>query len=362
MLVLTRPKASALLLLAGLLAQGSACSQEIRQFEGASGGAGGAGGAGGSGGGEALAEDCLNGDDDDGDGKRDCDDEDCAPDFECVPPAPDGWIGPVSLYKGPPEGAPTCPAGAPDTIYNGLADLQNDPAQCSACSCDPMSISVNCNLSPLEAYETAGCVGPKNLSGQSNNSVGVCSFKSLNNAPQSFRAQQPPANASGQCAPSQVEATLPPPAWASIAIACSRAALGKGCGSQLCAPRGKPPFEAALCIVQKGDLECPAPYVTRHTFTDDPSDVTDTRGCEPCSCGQAQGTCSAVTSLYSTPLCGGVGIDVPNDGTCVEGMGMNVSGVKVTLTKQASCPPGGGAATGSIAPANTAVTTACCLP
>ena len=360
MVVLTRRTTSVLTLLGALLGQG--CSQEVRQFDGAgsAGGAGGEGGAGGAGGG-ALVEDCLNGDDDDTDGKRDCDDEDCWPGFECVPPAPEGWVGPVSLYKGPPGEAPTCPTELPDTIYNGYAELADEPAQCSACACDPAVALVSCNLAPLEAYQVADCMGSKNLNGQ-NNAMGACSFKSMQNAPKSFRAPLPESNASGSCPPVQAEATLPPPSWTSIALACSRPDLGKGCGSQVCAPRGMPPFEAALCIVQKGDLECPAPYLTRHTFTDDPTDVVDARGCEPCSCNPPKGSCLAVTTLYSNPICDGMSVVVPNDASCVAGLGINMNSLKVELKKSASCEPAGGAPTGSIEPAKTALTTVCCLP
>jgi len=51
---------------------------------GGGGGAGGTGGAGGSGGG-GIVETCGNGIDDDGDGKADCDDEDCAAEPACAP-------------------------------------------------------------------------------------------------------------------------------------------------------------------------------------------------------------------------------------------------------------------------------------
>lgn len=358
--VATRPKSTGLLLLAALLAQGLACSQETRNFGGSGGGNGG-GGNGGDGGGGALVEDCLNGDDDDQDGKRDCDDEDCSPDFECVAPAPEGWIGPVALYKGPSAEAPACPAELPDSIYKGYADLANEPAQCGPCACGEAGVNVFCSLSQIEAYEEPLCVGPKNTSGQ-NGSVDECSSKAGANLATSFRAQLPQVNAFGACTPSQVEATLPPPSWASVAVACSRSELGKGCGSQLCAPRGKAPFEAALCLVREGDHECPAPYLTRRTFTKEPTDVTDTRGCEPCKCGSPKGSCSAVTTLYDGFNCSGASVVVPNDGSCVASGGFDVSSLMVEVTKEASCAPAGGAPAGSIAPANTAVTTVCCLP
>lgn len=355
MVISTRPKASALILLTALL--GAGCSQEIRDFGAA--GAGGAGGAGGSGGSGELVEDCLNGDDDDQDGKRDCDDEDCSPDFECVAPAPEGWIGPAALYKGP--DAPACPAELPDAIYEGLADLVDEPAQCGACSCDPTGINVNCSLSQIESYSQADCTGSKNTTGQ-NNFLGGCVSKSVGNLPKSFRAQPPQANALGACMPSQAEGSLPPPTWASIARACSRTELGKGCGSNLCAPRGKPPFEATLCIVRQGDHECPAPYLTRQTFSDDANDVVDMRGCGPCQCKPPQGTCSVVTTLYSSLACGGMSVDLPNDSSCVPSGGFEVESLMPAIIKDASCDPMGGAPTGSITPGGSAVTTVCCMP
>jgi hypothetical protein len=87
-------------------------------------------------------------------------------------------------------------------------------------------------------------------------------------------------------------------------------------------------------------------------------------GCGPCQCDPPKGSCSAVTTLYNTPGCNGVGIKVPNDASCVPGpgFGFEVESLMVEVTKEASCAPAGGAPTGSITPANTAITTACCLP
>jgi hypothetical protein len=69
-----------------------------------------------------------------------------------------------------------------------------------------------------------------------------------------------------------------------------------------------------------------------------------------------------VTTLYSSPLCDGMSVAVPNDASCVAGLGVNMNSQKVEVTKSASCEPAGGAPTGSVTPANTTLTTVCCLP
>src|SRR5690349_1671249 len=66
----------------------------------------GEGGGGGSGGSMTPGEVCGNGSDDDGDGRIDCEDDDC-----CIPEGPPGMTGPFALYVGPQGSAPACETG-----------------------------------------------------------------------------------------------------------------------------------------------------------------------------------------------------------------------------------------------------------
>lgn len=305
------------------------------------------------------AEDCQNGEDDDGDGKRDCDDEDCTPAFMCAEPAPADWVGPGVLYWGPGDAVPACPADMPDLLHEGLGDLLDDPALCAACSCDPSSANVLCNVKDLVGYEGLACSGPKK---NMNQNIGGCQPVFNNQPSASYLAAPPTALATGLCMPSGGEATLGEPVWTATPRVCSRATFGKGCGTQVCAARPAPPFDAGLCILKPGDNDCPSPYTQKRLISDSAADVADMRGCTPCTCAPPTGTCTAETSLYTDPFCNGAFGMVKNDGICAELNPVQLVSIKTMISTQAACDPKGGDPTGSIAPMGKDVTTACCLP
>ena len=76
------------------------------------------------GGGGSMKEDCTNGKDDDGDGKIDCADPDCA-DYRCTPKVPAGWEGPGVFYIGGTETPPPCGSDWSDRIAGGKSQPRN---------------------------------------------------------------------------------------------------------------------------------------------------------------------------------------------------------------------------------------------
>lgn len=335
------------------------CSPETRQFDTPSpSGTGGSGG--GTGGSAPIVEDCLNGEDDDGDGKRDCDDEDCGEGYACVSLPPDGWSGPAALYIGPSDAPPSCPEDFPSAVYNGYLDLLDEPAQCSACACDPASVKATCSPQEIALYVGKQCSG----SVKSNPQSGIgCTIVFNAGSPSSYAANPPGVTFSGACEPSGGEPMVAPPAWATVALACEREGFGKGCGAQVCAPKGRLPFQAPLCVWREGDQMCPEAYsVKQQVLTDEPGDVVDARGCSPCACGKPTGTCSAATTLFQDQNCKSPIAVVPNDGACVEGLPGPVQSLQVDRSGKAGCKPSGGEPMGTVAPALTKVTTVCCAP
>lgn len=317
-------------------------------------GTGGAGGAGGSG----PLENCLNGADDDGDGETDCSDPDCtATGFTCVDDPP-GWDGPVVLFSGAMAAKPECPAAFPDKVYEGYGDPSGDPATCSACSCDTTNVDVDCNTKNLLAYTQAGCMGQPFMVDLT---PGDCFSPGPNMLNiQSHKQNPPDVSTQGSCTPSKVQATVPPSMWGATALVCAGSSFGKGCGGggDVCAPKGQAPFEGSICIWRDGDHGCPQAYPDRHVYNNDPTDIDDTRDCTDCTCGDASGTCTATTELYSDDKCTMKHNDVPNDGVCKDTM-KGVS-VKLITTTTASCPAQGGMPTGDVAALPFDVTTVCC--
>src|SRR5262249_33512993 len=102
-----------------------------------------------------MTEDCLNGVDDDGNGLTDCADPACAAGYTCTPNPPQGWLGPVALYNGPPANKPKGPPGHPDTAHQGNTGIINDPAMCSACTCG--NPTVTCTPNVVELDSDAAC-------------------------------------------------------------------------------------------------------------------------------------------------------------------------------------------------------------
>lgn len=320
---------------------------------GGGGGGHGVGGAtttssGGHGGGGV--EDCLDGKDDDGDGKADCADPKCAAGFACSPPLQQGmFAGPAWLFDGADGQAPSCGGQLPQLVYEGHRDLVSTPAVCGKCTCD--AATGTCNLGNLKMYTDGSC---QQAAGQAPlAAANQCNDVNAFNANSYIAA--PPTFAGGSCQPNQPGLSKPAPSWGTKGVLCQGATSQAGCApGGVCTPRPVAPFGATLCVWAAGDQACPAGYPDKHSFWDG---YTDTRDCSICACGQPNATCTATTTLYDKQSCQGKFGNVADDGQCHQ-VG-NASRMRTQVTVTGTCAPSGGAPTGTVIE-GPARTTVCC--
>jgi hypothetical protein len=275
----------------------------------------------------------------------------------CIPTAPEGWTGPVTLFDGPTDAAPpSCPSGVL-SIYSGNADVSGAAATCSSCSCGAAT-GESCTTPQIQPYNSAACVLPIG----SPVPLGTCAKWGGNDA-DSFTITAS-TTTGGTCAPSGGTATnVPAPTWARQALACEAATAAGACstGSACLAAPPTSFAEGTYCIVQTGDVACPATVFTdKRTYY---GSVDDQRGCTMCTCAAPTGgTCKATARLYDDTACQAVDIsNIPVPSSCMPA-DMDDSAeltAPPTVDTAGSCEvSGGGAPSGSPMPATP--TTLCC--
>src|SRR5262249_55650440 len=129
-----------------------------------------------------------------------------------------------------------------------------------------------------------------------------------------------------------------------------------------CRPKPPAPFTPGICIGRPGDMDCPNGFV-KNTFY---SNYSDSRGCTPCSCGQASGgTCEITVHLFSTDTCinGTEVVNFPSGGCTALSGNPTIGGRTDEISippNGGTCPvvPGGGKAKGMVTPVEP--TTICC--
>jgi hypothetical protein len=297
----------------------------------------------------------------------------CPTGSQCVDPVPTGWSGPLILSdqtSGPPAPtAPACPSSYSTDAYDGNGTLSAPAATCG-CSCGTLTSAGSCNsTTPLgvELFTSTDCSGTAcDSAALPYSPTGFCVGTGCSGVMSARVQQATPENGTCTAAPSQ---TIPPWAWSETARACQPASVGGGCSaSQVCVPTPPSPFQAQLCILQSGDVACPAgsTYSVKHTFY---GSTMDSRACSMCSCGEATGgTCSGGTVIVASEdtgsQCGGMTSNIPTDGNCYPvSIGNGNAFAEATAVATASggtCAPMGGTATGAVTPAEP--TTICCQP
>ncbi len=351
---------SAALLGAGLAA---GCAQvlgvngvEIGDGDGNGSGAGGHGGH--------VPEDCTNGKDDDGDGKTDCQDSECAS-YQCLDPAPMGWIGPVLADLASSTPAP-CPKAAPsEALVASYGTITATPAQCSTCSC--AVDGVVCALPSLLELRAAFCSAVNGSASFAITAANQCLAPPNLSLAVSYQGN-PPGQALASkpsCKPSTSMPTTDTPAFASQARLCAPGAVGGGCKPQaVCAPKIGPNGASgamSACITAPGDMDCPAgPYSVKKLVY---GKADDTRNCSACLCGNPVNVkCNGTSTVYSDAACTMVKAAIPHTGACI-----NSSAGSIRLmyaeeppTGNCSVTPGGGLPMGGVMPADPH--TLCCLP
>jgi len=298
-------------------------------------------------------ENCNNDVDDDEDGDADCADDDCTA-RTCIEDAPSGWTGPVLLHEGE-DSAPECDGEYPDEAARGGTAVDADAADCSTCTCTPAdpgcAAFVNFATSADSACDAQAC------STSINNSCAEL-LSPCFTAPTGYvemNLPEPPTT----CAPSPQDPTLPDADWEEHAVACApdRALRRAGCDSgEVCAP--EPAFDGAFCIIDDGDVDCPAgPYTDRRVYF---TEIDDTRACSECSCAH---DCSYTWRVFAasdatcaTPLLTLLGENQCAAVTPTAG----AIRVNVSIAGTGECAASGGASTGTVQAEEPI--TACCLP
>jgi hypothetical protein len=297
---------------------------------------------------------------------------------ECVPIQPTGWLGPLLLWMGPGAEVPTCPPRAPDSGgYAWYGDLHAPPATCGACTCDPPAGS--CTLPMKLTASSSICAegpgshatvfdAPGGWSGACTAANGISKDEPCGSSPCVVSLTIAPLLVTeGPCTPaSNPPLELPePPTWGTFAETCQGTTAGT-CddASMMCTPASEPGFER--CVYREGNWPCAmSPYFVRHVLY---TGFSDTRGCDPCTCGDAAGsTCSAKVSVFSDLVCSALVGTFPIDATgpgCHDilpvGSALRSKSATPAIYEPGFCQPGGGGPIGAAEPLNP--TTYCCLP
>jgi hypothetical protein len=301
------------------------------------------------------SEDCGNGVDDDGDGKIDCADEDCAA-RTCLATAPAGWSGPAVLYVGSKK-PPACSGDYAQAAMHGGTAASADAAQCSSCSCNaPASCGTYLNVAVGAQTDCSDAACEATL----NTSCSELSSSCLGSLTTAYLQTRLQPGVSG-CTASMQSPVIADPSWDKNVLACAAGTLRRGgCGpGNVCAPPG--PFSGPYCIVHDGDQACPAgPYTDRRLYY---AAIDDTRDCTACSCAT---DCSYRWQVFddSDTSCGTPKASLTSAGQCTAVTIASASSGKirvgVSISGSGACTASGGAPTG--AAQASAPFTACCVP
>jgi hypothetical protein len=287
----------------------------------------------------------------------------CGPGFACTPGVPQGWGGPLEVYRG--AGVPPpCSASFFGPSFEGHEGLNAPPATCGcSCgapqgvSCSPVRVSftngATCAAAPAEC--AAAMLLPDTCRTLSERSMCAAALVIDISA-------AAPVPSGGLCNATPTLA-LPVPTWSSNTRACVATGVPPTAScpaGSVCAPRPASPFASNLCISQAGDVLCPAGgYSSRFVSY---AGLRDTRGCSPCTCGSASGAqCKDSITVFSS-----------TDGSCSTGgvtynLPISCAGVLQPGDFRLSAAfAGGGCAPSQTVSNGTAVpaqpVTFCCLP
>jgi hypothetical protein len=229
---------------------------------------------------------------------------------------------------------------------------------------------------PLEVPDAWGgaCYGPDGFPGGSSamhcgpNSNG-CTTNNTGPCNVSIQALQLKLNGGTCGSPPMPTKSVPPATWTNSVEACGGVTAGTGCAASdhTCLPIPQGAFGSGICIMQSGDVACPAGFTHQHVVYD-PTKTVEGRSCGNCTCGAISGgSCSATITVYSAQTidtCSGLVATLHP--TTSQGDCQPLSGNPAVGSRQATygsvtagtCAAGGGAPTGSATPGG--ATTFCC--
>lgn len=271
---------------------------------------------------------------------------------DCLPPAPNGWSGPVAMYEG--NAPPACVGDFAGTALSAKSDFEVGQDHC-ACACDPPT---------GEACGSAG-ICPNSASGAcllclagAGYSVapGACTSATNLNNRRLYFTNTPAYTATG-CQPRASNTTIDQSGFRNEVVACDMADPGGTCnGGAVCTPKLGTSFQAA-CVIQSGDVACPAgPYSVKVTTY---SGFNDNRSCTACTCGSASGTCNSEVVLVDS--CNPIPFlhKRVSPGECSTALTVSSGYLRHNTDPQGSCPASAPGTTGEAKP--TGAATLCCL-
>ncbi|MGH1342267.1 MAG: hypothetical protein ACRBN8_11985 [Nannocystales bacterium] len=274
----------------------------------------------------------------------------------CVDEPPAGWSGPVVWADTPvADDSPGCGAAYPELAFEAFDDLQAAPAECD-CECGTAT-GASCAPIVLEHHGSdSSCLTPEDTFTM----TGTCSTAPSGASGDYWEIPEPGVTG-GSCAPSGTT-NIPSASWNSVSTVCGGADAAAGvCGAGAsCLPAPPEGFEARACVWQPGQLECPAGAFSdrfvRHAGFD------DSRNCETCTCGSAQGECDGTVVLLNSCGGGGGSGNVAIGGSCTSvspSMSGGLYNAATLSVSNVSCEPSVGTAIGEAEP--TDAYTLCCM-
>ncbi len=250
----------------------------------------------------------------------------CGAAAHCASPAPDGWMGPIAVHRGSPDGSEAVPCGegfpsAGPTLLEGF----NAPGP-TVCDCE---CTINlANLCNVFVYDYgAMCTGfleQLTLDDE-------CSDLSVTGGTAFFLSQQ------GQpfCQPQKTD-TKPDVVWDSMVSSCSGAVIGDECSTGVCTPNAPEGYEASLCIFTQGVAECPAGDFSQQYVLNNGTD--DTRNCSNCICGTGTASCQGTLDVFASNDCTGAPqASLSSNFQCNEGS-VGAASMMVNLDADPTCP------------------------
>ena len=230
----------------------------------------------------------------------------CPSTHVCLAQAPEGWQGPVAVQRAafdrelPKAEPPACGEAYPTPAAAGFEDLIASPATCGCECADPNGVA--CENSTTLRYWGASTTCDSGTPQSVTIFASACNMLPSEFPGGGHYTATPLTTVGGACVPSS-QASIEPASWTWLSQVCEGATILEeaGCAAGLdCAPLPDSP-DAALCVWQEGEHECPTAFEDSRTLY---ADVDDSRGCETCSCSAPNGLCdSAVISLWSGATC-----------------------------------------------------------
>lgn len=261
---------------------------------------------------------------------------------DCLPPAPEGWIGPIATYDGPSDTKPTdCPAAYPQKDLETHVGLS---APAATCACGAAVVTGRKCSASIVTFTDSACSGLGAKVGVASSDTSCAETSDQ----RPYYRVDPAALVPGTCTFPAAKTTLPPLTFAKVELACGLA-QASACASRpdcVAAPAPPQPF-SRLCIRKDGDWPCPAQdYAQRFVSS---KTVDDKRACTACTATPTGGACgSSWGNRANTVQC--VVFPPPSDktaGVCYPYSGSAVVDVGAMGPSSATCTPSGGAPTGA---------------